>query len=361
MGKMTEQELLRSIAAMRAGADGVVRLSDVVVPAIFDPYVQQITEQKSRIIQSGVLVRDAFLDNFLAGAGSTINVPGWKDLDNDEENYSNDDPANKSSPKKIGTATEVATRMNRNQSWSSMDLTAQLIARDPMTAIGDRIGAYWARRMQTMFLQTVKGIFADNAADPTSGEHEKDDLTHNIAGAAGTTASAATRFNGPAFIDTLTTIGDSEDDLGIVIMHSIVFARAKKNNLIAYIPDATGQVNIPTYMGRTVIVDDGMAAANTTAGVYETWVFGAGAFRLGVGTPEVPTEMERVAGAGNGSGQTILHNRVEWSIHPVGHAYTSTPPQSGPTNAQLADGANWKRVYAERKMIKIARLITREA
>lgn len=343
--------------ALRAGADGTVRLSDVVVPEIFNPYVQQITEQKSRIVQSGVLVRDPFLDNFLAGAGATINVPGWKDLDDDEENYSDDNPANKSTPKKLGTATEVATRMNRNQSWSSMDLTSQLIARDPMSAIGDRVGAYWSRRMQTMFISSVKGVFADNAADPAASEHEKNDLTHDITG---TTASAATQFNGSAFIDTLSTIGDSEDDLGIVIMHSVVYARAKKNNLIDFIPDATGKVNIPTYMGRSIIVDDGLAAANGTPGVYETWVFGQGAFRLGVGQPEMPTEVERVASSGNGSGQHILHNRVEWAIHPVGHAYTTTPGASGPTNAQLASAANWKRVYSERKQIKIARLITRE-
>lgn len=345
------------LRARGAGESGVVRLADVVVPQVFTPYVQQKTEQKSRLVQSGVLVRDSFLDNFLAGAGATINVPGWKDLDDDEENYSNDDPSANSTPKKIGTATEVATRMNRNQSWSSMDLTAQLIARDPMAAIGDRVAAYWTRRMQVMFINTVRGIFADNAADPVSGEHVKNDLTHDIAGTGA--ASATTRFNGSAFIDTLTTIGDSEDDLGIVFMHSIVYARAKKNNLIDFIPDATGKVNIPTYMGRTVIVDDGLTA--TSPGVYETWVFGQGAFRLGVGTPETPTEIDRKAAAGNGSGQTILHNRVEWSIHPVGHAYTTTPGQSGPTNAQLASADNWKRVYAERKQIKMARLITREA
>lgn len=345
------------LRSMGAGESGVVRLGDVVVPEVFTPYVQQQTEQKSRLVQSGVLVRDPFLDNFLAGAGATINVPGWKDLDDDEENYSNDDPSVNSAPKKLGTATEVATRMNRNQSWSSMDLTAQLIARDPMAAIGGRVAAYWTRRMQVMFLNTVRGVFANNAADPTSGEHVKNDLTHDISGTGG--ASSTTRFNGSAFIDTLTTIGDSEDDLGIVFMHSIVYARAKKNNLIDFIPDATGKVNIPTYMGRTVIVDDGLTS--TTPGVYETWVFGQGAFRLGVGTPELPTEIERKASSGNGSGQTILHNRVEWAIHPVGHAFQGTPPQSGPTNAQLATAESWKRVYSERKQIKMARLITREA
>lgn len=353
-------KLIALLGASGIGASGTVRLADVVVPEIFTPYVQEKTEEKSRLVQTGVLVRDPFLDNFLAGAGATINVPGWRDLDNDEENYSDDDPSNKSTPKKIGTKTEVATRMNRNQSWSSMDLTSQLIARDPMAAIGDRVAAYWTRRKQMMFLSAVNGIFADNDAVPTAGEHEQGDLTHNIAGTG--QASATTRFSGEAFIDTLGTIGDSEDDLGIVFMHSVVYNRAKKNNLIEFIPDAEGKVNIPTYMGRTVIVDD--ALTTTTAGVYQTLVFGQGAFRYGVGSPAVPTAVTRDEDSGNGSGQSTLFNRVEWSIHPVGHSYIGTGaalPTSGPTNAHLAGGANWQRVAAERKMIKMARLLTREA
>jgi hypothetical protein len=33
----------------------------------------------------------------------------------------------------------------------------------------------------------------------------------------------------------------------------------------------------------------------------------------------------------------------------------------GPTNATLATASTWRRVYPERKQIKIARLITRES
>jgi hypothetical protein len=32
----------------------------------------------------------------------------------------------------------------------------------------------------------------------------------------------------------------------------------QKNNLIDFIPDAEGHINIPTFLGRRVIVDDGM-------------------------------------------------------------------------------------------------------
>lgn len=347
----------------------VTKIADVVVPQIYTPYKQLVTEQKSALIQSGVVARDASIDTLLNGGGLTFNTPSWKDLDNDEENTSTDNEASFSVPKKIGTVTEIAVRLNRNQSWSAMDLAADLAGAKPMTAIGNRVGYYWTRRLQAMFIATMQGVFADNAAAPTAGEHVQNDLTNNISGAA--YSAGVTDFSAEAFIDTAVTMGDSAEALGMCFMHSIVYARAQKNNLIDFIPDANGVVNIPTFLGRRVIVDDGLpnpagaGAAQTAAGIYHTWLFGGGAVRYGVGTPETPFETDRLPSAGDGGGQEVMYDRVQWCLHPVGHAYVGTPPNGGPTNAatanNLASATSWRRVFTERKQIKIARLITRES
>ena len=123
-------------------AAGTTRLSDVIVPAIFTPYVQQMTQEKSRLLRSGAMVADPVLSGNLAGAGLTFNEPSFKDLDNDAENVSSDDPGVNSSPNKIGTATEIQVRLSRNNSWSSMDLTSDLIGNDPMNAIANRVSDY---------------------------------------------------------------------------------------------------------------------------------------------------------------------------------------------------------------------------
>lgn len=349
-------------------AGPTTRISDVVVPEIFTPYAQQITEEKARIIQSGAAVRDATIDGLLAGGGLTFNVPSWKDLDNDEERVSTDTiPAGYTGgtadpdPKKIQTATEIAVRLSRNQSWSSTDLTAVLAGADPMGAIGDRVGYYWSRRMQAAFIATMLGIFADNDAAPSGGDtHVQGDLTNDVSGVS--YSPGVTDFTAEAFLDAALTMGDSQDDLTMVMVHSVVYNRMQKNNLIDFIPDARGEVMIPTFLGHEVIIDDGLPASG---GVYQTWLFGPGAIRLGVGTPAVPTEVERFPGAGNGGGAETLYNRVEWCFHPVGHAYAGTAPNGGPSNAStsnnLANAASWRRVFPERKQIKIARLITREA
>lgn len=341
-------------------ASGVTRLSDLVVPEIFAPYVQTLTEEKSNLIRSGAVTRDPALDRALAGAGLTFNEPSFKDLDNDDENISSDDPSALSSPKKIQTLTEIQVRLSRNNSWSSMDLNNDLIGADPLSAIGNRVSDYWMRRQQAAFIATMKGVFADNAT-VTDAYHVQNDMTNNIAGSG--SASDATRFSAAAFVDASLTMGDSMDSLGLVQVHSIVYGRMLKNNMIDFIPVSINQqaVRIPTFLGRIVIVDDGMP---NTSGVFETWLFGAGAVRFGAGSPEIPVEVDRIPGAGNGSGQEILHNRVQWSLAPKGYAYIGTSPVGGPSNAattnNLAAATSWRRVFPERKQVKIARLITRE-
>ena len=338
----------------------VTKITDVIVPEIFTPYVQNLTEEKIAFSLGGAVVRNPVIDDLLAGGGLTFNVPNWKDLANDEENTVSDDDATLATPKKTGTFQEVAVRLSRHQAWSSMDLAAVLAGSDPMESIANRVAYYWARRAQAAMIATLKGVFADNAAAPSGSEHVQDDLTVDIKGASYT--AGVTDFNAESFIDACTTLGDSAEDVTAVAVHSIVYSRMQKNNLIDFIPDASGQIMIPTYLGRRVIVDDGMPASG---GVYESWLFGTGVVQLGVGSPAVPTEIEREASAGNGGGQDILHNRVMWCLHPTGHAYVGTAPNGGPTNAattnNLADAGSWARRAPERKQIKLARLITREA
>lgn len=354
---------------MAAGPSTLI--ADIVVPELFTPYTQQITEEKARFVQSGCLQRSALLDNLLMGGGLTFSVPSFRDLDNDTDNVSTDTAADIFTltaaggdtevpsladliPLKTGTSTEVAVRLSRNNGWNSADLAAALAGADPMESIAQRVGYYWARRLQAATIATMTGVFADNTANDSG------DYTNDISG--GGYVAGVTDFSAEAFIDAKVTMGDSAEDLACVVVHSIVYSRMQKNNLIDYIPDSMGVVQIPTFQGLEVIVDDGMPAA---AGVYESWIFGMGALQLGVSSPKVPTEMDRQPGSGNGGGSETLFNRVEWAIHPTGHAYTGTAPSGGPGNGAganaLGAAGSWDRVYPERKQVPVARLITRES
>lgn len=340
----------------------ITDVSAVVVPRVFNPYVQQLTEVKSRMIRSGAAIREPILDNFLAGGGLVYDIPSWKDLADDADNVSSDETPGGSdaTPVATGTAQETAVRLSRNQTWQASDLAGDLAGSDPMDSIANRVADYRARRWQDAFIATIKGVFADNAAAPSGSEHVQNDMTVDISGSSYT--AGLTDFSAEAFIDAKLTMGDSMDTLTLIMVHSVVYARMQKNNLIDFIPDSQGVVNIPTFQGVEVIVDDALPKSTN---VYDSWLFGRGAVRLGVGAPRVPTEIFRYPLAGNGGGAETLTNRWELIIHPVGHKYAGSATKGGPTNAatsnNLAHAGSWQRVYPERKQIKIARLITREA
>lgn len=342
-------------------ASGTTAIADVIVPQLFSPYVQQLTEEKSRLIRSGAIVRDPAIDQFLAGGGLTAHMPSWKDLDNDADNVSSDTTGT-SSPNKIGSADEIVVRLSRNNSWATADLAAALAGSDPADAIANRVADYWVRRAQAVFVATMTGVFADNDAAPDATEHTAGDMTHDVSGAS--FADGVTNFSAENFIDATLTMGDSMESLGMIFVHSIVYGRMLKNNLIDFVSDSVnGQaIRVPTFLGREVIVDDGITRSG---GVFHSWLFGAGAIRMGVSSPKTPTEVDRLPSAGNGGGQEVLYNRVEWCMHPVGHKFAvGSPASGGPSNAStsgnLAHAASWARVFSERKQIKIARLITRE-
>jgi hypothetical protein len=352
-------------------AGPATRISDLIVPSVFTPYTQTLTAEKSRIIQSGLAVMSDKLAELLGGGGLTFNVPSFNDLDNDAERISTDTsavfsaadasiPAGQArdpNPNKITSKKEIAVRLNRNNSWSTTDLGAIVAGADPMNAIADRVASYWVRRLQLAFVSTWKGVIADNAAND-SGDYAVDISSSSF-------VDGVTNFSAEAMLDAAQTMGDSQDDLSVIVVHSVVYSRMLKNNLIDFVSDSVNgnAVRIATFLGREVIVDDGMPR---TGSVYDTWLFARGATQMAMVAPPHATETERKPGAGNGGGQDVLYSRVQWCLHPVGHAWVGTADEGGPantgtSNSDLDEAASWDRRYPERKQIKFARLVTREA
>ena len=293
-------------------------------------------------------------NGFLAGGGTTFQMPFFNDLDNTESNVSQDDDAGvaDSTPLKTGTGRQIAIRLSRNQSWSSTDLSAALAGANPFESIASRVADYWVRQGQAMIIASIQGVIADNIA--ADGGDMVEDITAGVGA-----VTAANLFSAESFIDTIQTMGDAGEGLVAVAVHSVVYRRMQKNNLIDFIPDARGEVNIPTFLGRRVIIDDGLpAVANAPNVEYSSYLFGSGAISSGAGAPLVPTETERAPAAGAGGGLEVLFNRVEWLFHPNGTAFLDAGiAKSSPTNAELAAAAQWDR-RLDRKLVKIAELRT---
>lgn len=307
------------------------KISDVIVPAVFNPYVVQRTMELSALYNSGIIANNPELDRLATSGGTTINMPYWEDLNGDDEVLSDDGAL---TPAKITAAQDVAVLLMRGKAWSTNDLAKALSGSDPMAAIGNLVAEYWARRMQHTLIKTLDGAFS-----ATNMSNKILDITSK---------TGADKINGETFLDALQLMGDAKDKLTGVVMHSATETQLRKNNLIQTELDSNNQP-ISLFMNKRVIVDDGCPV---DTGKYTTYLFGQGAVGLGNGGAPVPTETDRDSLAGD----DILINRKHFVLHPRGVKWIGSAAGSSPTNTELATGTNWSKVY-EDKAIRMVKFV----
>lgn len=331
------------------------RLSDIVEPRVFLDYMAQNTMEKSAFWQSGVIATNPLLTAKANTGGRIVDVPFWRDLPNNDPNIGNDDPTSLATPDKIDTGTQVARIAYLNRSWAAADLASEIAGSNAMQRIAARVSAYWERAYQRRLLAMVRGLVADNIA-ANSGDMVFD-ASRKTSGAADTT-NGFTRAN---FTSAAFTLGDAFTSTGAVAVHSVIYKRMVDNDDIDFIKDSDGNLTIPTYLGKRIIIDDGMPVfSNATSGLleYTSVLFGAGSIGIGEGSPLVPVEVDRGPAQGNGAGVESLFSRKTVLMHPLGYQFTSTSVAgTSPTLAELQNVANWTRVY-ERKAVPMAFLVT---
>ena len=319
-------------------------ISDVIVPEVFNPYVIQRTAELSAFYQSGIIARNPELDRLASSGGRLLNMPFWEDLDGPDEVLSDQTALTVG---KITAKQDVAALLTRGRAWSVNDLAKALSGDDPMAAIGDLVAEYWARRFQAILIKILDGIFGH----VTTGTHttEMNTNKHDISALGGDAAV----IDAKTAVDAIYKLGDNADKLTGFAMHSATVAKLTKDDLIETIPPSEGKPAVRTFLGKPVVVDDSLPVSSDD--VYTTYIFGAGAFGWGEGGAPVPVETARDALAGD----DILIHRRHFILHPRGVAfqnadlsYGSSGTNATPSNDNLANPLNWKRVY-EPKNVRI--------
>lgn len=323
------------------------KITDVIVPDVFNPYFIERTAEMTRLWLSGMVSTSEALDRLATSGGTQLQMPFWTDLSGDSEELS--DGASLS-VNNIASAKDIARLHMRGKAWGVNDLARALSGDDPMRAIADLAAQYWVRQRQKMLVNVLTGVFADNAAN------DADDMINDVAIEAGDSAADANLFNGNTFIDTEATFGDSVGVVSGLIVHSVVYNNMRKNDLIDFIPDSDGNPTIATYMGRRVLVDDGVrvVAGGTNGNKYWSYLFGQGAIAFAEGGAPVPSETDRDSLAG----EDMLITRTHFILHPRGVAWQEASVAGDtPTFAEAATATNWNRVY-ERNNVRLAALVT---
>ena len=301
-------------------------LSDVIVPEIFNPYLIEETTKKSKFINSGIATSDASIE--LAKGGKTIEVPFFKDIDDDDEVL--EDGGVGLTEHNIESAKSVAVVHARGIAYGASDLAEAFSGADPMAAIAGKMGELWARKMQKVALSSLKGVFgvadmADSVLDQSSAVLTADMMA-----------------------DATYLLGDNYDKIQAVAMNAKVLAKLKKLELIDWVQPSEMEPGYNTYMEKRVIVDDTIAAES---GVYPIYFFGSGALSYNENAKMAKTEAARDAKKGFDN----IYSRRYFTMHPRGMEWKGTPAGVTPTNAELEDAANWG-LAADRKNVAVTLL-----
>ena len=366
-----------------------------IVPEKFSQYVIDRTTAKNSFINSGIASGDPIVNELINGVpegGRFIQLPMWNPLDGEEDIFGENDV----SVGGIGTKEARATLLIRQKAWGSTDLAHVLGGADPMGAIAQQLADWRNTREQAIYMSILKGIL-----DPTSGalKDHVNDISNGSTAATNSISDAAT-------LDTKQLLGDAYNGLKMVFMHSATYTYLQKKNMITrtpiFDPTVNRMVELQSYLGYDVVVDDGMPISYTEAeykkttdvaldnaktyytynsttkkytavetpdvtdigGYYEmtyaggeavcdTYFIGNGAFIRQDGSPKgfVGTETDRdKLGA-----KDYLINRWCQVIHPRGLSwvnsgtYTNTANKY-PANVDLANPQNWGLIVDHKKV-----------
>lgn len=312
-----------------------------IVPEKFSAYVIDRTTELNTFINAGIATPDATVAQLINGTpegGRFIQLPMWNALDGEEDVFGEQDVT----VGNITTKEARATLLMRQRAWGSTDLAHVLGGADPMGAVAQLIADWRNSREQKIYLAILKGIL-----DPSSGAL-KDHVNDISSG-----ADAAAYISREATLDTKQLLGDHYGALGMVFMHSATYTYLQKKELILRQPwvNPVGEtVELETFMGYRVVVDDGMPVSGD---IYDTYFMGAGAFIRQDGSPMgfVGTETDRdKIGAKN-----YLINRWCQVIHPRGLSFVSNgvytnPENKYPANVDLEKPENWELVVDHKKV-----------
>ena len=334
---------------------------DIIEPSVFLPYMREEIVRNNNLIRSGIVVPDTELDTLAKTGGTILSLPFWKDLTGDAEVLADDSNLTDGG---IDSAKDKGRLHVLGRSFAASDLAKAFSGDDPMAAIASMLGEYWATVEQDLLIASLIGVFTDNS------DNDSGDLIHTAAAEATGDVndwndSSPTVMNPIAIVNGLKLLGDAHDKFTAIMMHSKCYFDLVKQEVIDYIQPSGVNIQIPTYLGKEIIVNDNCPTrdGSSSGTVYKSFLFGRGAIGRGEGEAPVPVETGRDELKGIDRIVTrrhlLLHPRgIAWQESSIAGASPTYSDGSGDLTAgEVAEAAQWDRVY-QKKNIRIAMVET---
>lgn len=390
-------------------------------PEAFGRYVKTIPNTKrNELAKSAVIGRNEEARNALASQTGSIyaTVPYFGRIS--ASTSQNNDGASDITASTTTTFAQGFVVASRMDAWTERSFSKNITAGvDFMDNVAAQISDYKFEVMQNIMLSILKGIYAMKTSGSGAAEKAAKEFVENH------THDISLLDIGTVNASTLNTAiqkacGDNKAVFKLAFMHSAVATNLENEKLLKYLTytDSEGierELNLATWNGRLVFVDDSLPVESFTAGYtksskgvpgalkviadaaetvnegeiklasvtpkiggytpkegdytlyveagnkYTTFVLGEGAINLDDIGDAVPYEMSRDA-AKNG-GEDTLYVRDRYVIGFEGISYKQ-PSTVSVSNTDLETGDNWSVINdgetaIETKLIPVTRIISR--
>lgn len=245
---------------------------------VFTDMMHEADYWRNPVLASGIVRQDASIMDAIGAHGNVATLPIYTPLNIHDTNMGalNNDGNTNNVPVEITGNKQTCMMIQRMKAFKSKDFTKELTGADPMTQIKGKIQGYYTQVWENELM---------NIANAVMGVTALSDHITDLSVTTGTIADA-NRVNETTLIDAeQAALGDMAGGLGLIIMHSKIFANYKKLQRVEYDKYVVGgaikqEVTLPTIDGKHVLVTDYYTLDNSVAGfpVYKTYLFGEGAF-----------------------------------------------------------------------------------
>jgi len=245
---------------------------------VFTDMMHEADYWRNPVLASGIVRQDASIMNAIGAHGNVATLPIYTPLNIHDENMGalNNDGNTNNVPVEITGNKQTCMLIQRMKAFKAKDFTKELTGADPMGQIKGKIQNYYTQVWENELMNIANAVMT------------VDGLSDHVTNLSVTTGTVADKnmINATTLIDAeQAALGDMAGGLGLLVMHSKIYAAYKKLQLVEYDKYTVGgvikqDVTLPTIGGKHVLVTDYYTVDTSIPGfpVYKTYLFGEGAF-----------------------------------------------------------------------------------
>ena len=245
---------------------------------VFTDMMQEADYWSNPIMASGIVRQDASIMDLIGAKGNVATIPMYKPLNIFDTGMGalNNDGETNNTPVAVSGDKQTCMMIQRMKAFKAQDFIKELTGADPLNNVKGKIQNYYTQVWENELMNIAKGVLGISA------------LSDHITDLSITTGTIgdANKIVDTTLIDAeQKALGDAAGGLGLLIMHSKIFAAYKKMKMVEYDKYTVGnviqqEITLPTIGGKHVLVTDYYTVDTTTPGfpVYSTFMFGEGAF-----------------------------------------------------------------------------------